>query len=473
MSYSRKVHVVRIENQKRDDQLGQKEWVIVKVLDQVAIRAPNGKEILYDVTAKNSQPYIRDDTGGGNGRGDPHNCTRSSHMTRLTDNQAPPNAPSGTQAIDTEVLDAFCVRGPNSQETLFEFPSKGATVAVTDNTGSGLAVPFSEQTTRALHVAKINATGYTVNPGTSGEQTRLTGSVNSDAPDVAPPAGSQVLDDKFMVVERVDALAFRGKNGQEYLLLIADKNATEHDTTQYEAGGKPPLNADPDVYVSVPDEGTPWIGKAPRGGDGRGINQGPLWWITGVGYEPPTVLPPPPPGFYNVTYSLQTAGPVDGGHVALEAAWLGLNPRLLLPRIDGAFTNGFTVSIGPVPLDGEVRLGIHPPSLFDLVSGTVYSLGQEVTVPNPNFADPPQNATVPVDAILTITWVGNLPPGDPGGPGLVTSVQSAYGVSGFLAVTQFYQFFDEAGSPPGPFDPDWIRQGQYGCSAASDNLFNF
>jgi hypothetical protein len=477
MAYTRKVHVVRIDL--GDAPAGsQQAWLVVKVLDQVAVRAPNGEEILYDVTAANADPYIRDDTGGGNGKGDPSNCTRSSHMARLTSSQnpPPPGSPSGTQALDVEVLDAFSVRGPNGEETAFVFPSKTEVDMVTDNTGSGLAVPYmAGQTTRALHVAKISLTGYTINQGTSGQQSITTGTVNSDAPTIGPPAGSTVIDDIFFIVERTDALAVRGPNGQEYLLLIADKNATENDITQYGADGKPPLNTDPNVYVSVPANGTPFIGKNPIDSDGvavGGINQGPLWWLTGMGTTLPTTPPPPPPGFFTITYTVQTIGDIGAGHLALEAATLPGGP--VIQRLDVVLTGNSRISLGPLALGVAVRLGVHPAGLFEMISADAHSLGENVTVPNPNGPTPPTLDTT-VSSLIQAVSVINVPDGQTFGtlgPGVhtITSALLA-GVSNLFAVPGFYSLWDGIGSAAF-YGTGWQTfGGAYGCVVASDDLY--
>jgi hypothetical protein len=262
---TRRVHLVRVKNKNNAD-----EYADVKVIDAIALRLPNGEERLYDVTAKKAVPYMKDLTGDGNDVGTPAGATRASHLVRLTGADA-------AQMLDAEILDAFALRGPNGEELAIILPAKAATPAIKDDTGNGLNVAASPDSTRALHVVKI---------------AELAAGGSTSTADAGYPSGD--ITDNFAIVLRTDALALRGPNGYESLLIIPDGAADEIDTTQYvidDNGDKaPPDNTDPNPYVRWPEAGAgPWTGKNPTASDGTappGINQGPLWWITKLSSRP-------------------------------------------------------------------------------------------------------------------------------------------------------------------------------------------
>jgi hypothetical protein len=245
---TRRIHVVRVKDPNNESQFAD-----VVVIDAIALRAANGEEQLWDVTARKAVPYIVDNTGDGETIGNLATASRVSHMKRLT------NPDDSGQFIDVEILDAFALRGPNGEERVYSLPDRAASEAVTDNTGSGLGVAAGPSTTRALHVAKISETG-------AGKST------NTDY----PPVDSDTTD-RYALVKRIDAIVFRGPNGFETAAVFPDQGADALDVTQYTVDDNgdqvPPDNTDPNVYVRWPkDTAGPWLGKQP-------IGQGPLWFI--------------------------------------------------------------------------------------------------------------------------------------------------------------------------------------------------
>jgi hypothetical protein len=245
---TRRVHVVRIKDASGNN------FVDVKVLDAIAFRGPSGAESLLDCSATNVSPYIKDTTGDGNGKGDPSDCTRVSHMKRLT------NPNDSTQFIDVEILDAASFRGPNGAEMLLFMPDADATELVVDNTGNGLDNDSGADATRALHVVRIT----------------------QDTDDNPHTTVNDASDDQFLLVKRLDAVAFRGPNGAENLLYApaSDGDDNEDDTTTYNGDGSPPDNTDPNVYAAWPtltSSSGPWLGA------GAPVSQGLLWWIMNAG----------------------------------------------------------------------------------------------------------------------------------------------------------------------------------------------
>lgn len=228
---SRSVHVVRIK-----DPGNPQNWIDIKVVDKIAYHGPNGVEYLLDTTAKNANPFIKDDTGDNNGKGDAGSCSRSSHMVKLS---------QGGMKFDAEYLDAVVFKGPNGDERLLYCPEKEAHAAVTDNTDGNLEVPPDESTTRQCHIVKVKDESNT----------------------------SQAI-----YVERVDSICYDGPNGQENLLFNPG-DGDETDTTKYGDNQTPPDNADPNIYVAWGASGSssgsagPWVGAS------NPVKMGPLWWI--------------------------------------------------------------------------------------------------------------------------------------------------------------------------------------------------
>lgn len=230
---TRSVHVVRIK-----DKSNAQNWIDVKVIDKQSYRGPNGVDDLLDVTAKKSAPYIKDETGHNNGKGDPGSCTRVSHMVTVT---------KGGMTFDAEYLDAVVFRGPNGQERLLYCPEKESHAAVIDKTDGNLAVPADSRTTRQCHIARISKDEDKDNP-------------------------------KALYAERVDMIAYDGVGGKQNL-LFGPGDGDETDTTKYGDNKTPPDNTDPNIYVAWGASGAskgsagPWVGAS------NPIKMGPLWWI--------------------------------------------------------------------------------------------------------------------------------------------------------------------------------------------------
>lgn len=295
MANTRRIHLVRVTQGGGSGASGAP-WADIVVCDSVAVRGENGQETLYDVTATKANPFIKDDTGDGNEAGDKTNCSRSSHMVRLT------SVTDSTQMFDAEVLDAFSVRGPNGQETTFILPSAKKNDAVKDNTGLGLDVAASSSTTRANHIAKISE--VTSGPGATGA---TGGSTNTDYPPVDPNTS-----DRYVAVTRMDAINFKGPNGEELTLVVPDPDdKTANDTTQYNSDGSPPNNTDPNHYLFWPQNSSgPWLGANPTASDGSSggtVDQGPLWWIKRLGQATPQPGPTRP---FNVHLHLDLGAPI-------------------------------------------------------------------------------------------------------------------------------------------------------------------
>jgi hypothetical protein len=341
---TRRVHLVRVKNKNNEG-----EYADVKVIDAVALRLPNGEERLYDVTAKNAVPYMKDKTGDGNDIGTPSGASRASHLARLK------GSDDDSQMLDVEILDAFALRGPNGEQLVISLPaSKATTVAIKDDTGSGLKVAVTAQSTRALHVVKI---------------AELAAGGSTSTADQDYPSGD--ITDNYAIVLRLDALALHGPNGYESL-LITDSAADEIDTTQYvtdDNGDKaPPDNADPNPYVRWPDasEG-PWIRKNPSASDGTmpaGISQGPLWWITKLSGRPAVLalsfsgFNNAPTGFGFLT-SCQLVTPDGTAHPLfsnINSIGTGNSANLKLPAA-AVFTADPVYSFGPIAQNQQPGLG--------------------------------------------------------------------------------------------------------------------
>ena len=291
MSTTRRTHVVRIPVAGDAGYIASGgAWIDVEVLDAIGLETSDGDEELfevmqvsdadettennntagsggqqrvYDCTAANAVPLIVDNTGDGNGKS-PTNPTRSSHMKRLASD---PTNPDSGQYLDAEILDGFVLKGPNGSELLLYMPDKAAVPAVVDPTGNDLTVAAGANTTRSLHVEKVIDKVTTI----------VNGSITSVADDPT----------KFILVEKTDAIAFKGPNGEEFLVYApnnADTDTTDNnDTTQYVVDpwthtSVPPPNTDPNHYIAFPtNTGGPFLGKKSP------VSQGLLWWIKAAG----------------------------------------------------------------------------------------------------------------------------------------------------------------------------------------------
>lgn len=237
-SFTRRTHIVRVPQDKKDLE---NNYVDVEVLDALAFKGPMGEELVLNFKKGNISVWRDDNTGGGNEK---HQATptRRSHMERKK---------HGTNVLDVEVLDAISFRGKMGEEYILNLPSKKSSkFSTNDQSDGGL-------NTRRTHREKISE-GFKANPT------------------------------EYVKVIRTDQVAFRTIMGKEMIIKMPsgdDPNGGEpgrastyisspkgYDPTN-DDGPKPPLNTDPNIYVSWPkDTGGPWVG------DDR-ISQGMLWWI--------------------------------------------------------------------------------------------------------------------------------------------------------------------------------------------------
>lgn len=242
---TRRTHIVRISP---DDPPGDA-YIDVEVLDAIAFRADNGKEMVLSFDAQKATPYIVDDTGGNHGT-TPSKATRRSHMKRIT-NKADP-----THRLDVEILDAVSFRDERGEEWILDMNSTNGDPGVFNTTtGQG-----TSKATRRTHTEKIAVPFGEKNPT------------------------------NYIKVERCDAMAFRTVNGKEMIIkcpsnddpLSSDPRADTHISSPEgydpakEDGPKPPVNKDPNVYAAL----VKGFDAFPLGDDL--VSQGPLWWIRKV-----------------------------------------------------------------------------------------------------------------------------------------------------------------------------------------------
>ena len=378
MSITRRTHVVRIALNGADGYIASGgPWVDVEVLDAIGLETPDGDEELfevmqvsdadettennntagsggqqrvYDCTAANATPTIIDNTGDGNAVTAIF-PTRSSHMKRLT------NADIPGYFLDAEILDALVLKGPQGSELLLYMPFKAATAAVVDPTGNNLEVPVGPKTTRSVHIEQIYDQVTTI---TNGAPVNTVNKANT------------------ILVEKTDAIAFKGPNGEEFLLYApnnADNDPTDNnDTTQYVIDpwtnqSVPPPNNDPNNYIVFPSavetSAGPWLGvKTP-------INQGLLWWIKAAGET--ITKTTYPPGTYSISVTINIEN--------FNSFPIGMRYFLILKAGDGtedvATFIGTGESGGPglgVPFDGTFTLSLGDvtgaPFLYFAIDGS-------------------------------------------------------------------------------------------------------
>lgn len=240
---TRRTHVVRI----MDKTEGGGSYVDVEVLDAISFKDERGKEMILNMPQANVVAYIKDDTGGNNGR-EPSNPTRLSHMKRIVGDDP-------QQRFDVEVLDIASFRDVSGQEWILDMNSVNGEPSVfntTDRAGDSKA-------TRRVHTETISS--------------NLLQKPTSD----------------FLTVERCDTIAFRTVLGKELIikcpsnddLLSSDPRAPTSITSPpgYDPtnpnGPTPPDNTDSNQYVKFIKGGGPFTGKTK-------ISQGPFWWIRNV-----------------------------------------------------------------------------------------------------------------------------------------------------------------------------------------------
>jgi hypothetical protein len=330
MAQSRSVHVVRIF-----DPNNKKIWIDVKIIDKVSFKSPSNpaqehsgtKEItpftggpnvfeqMIDLT--NPVPYIKDNSGDNNGTGDPNNCTRVSHMVRVT------NPDDASQFLDIEICDGVAFATTEGQQEVLLFPASNATARVVDGTpdSAGLENDPGIDATRLEHIVEIAAT----KDGTSTSTDLATDPQGLDTENMETPP-------MVTLVQRTDAMAFKAPNGLEFVIAFDPKTKEEDneiDTTRYlpdPVTGDltvPPENTDPNPYIIFPPDpktkdksGGPWLGTK------LSVKPGPLWW--------PIRINTPPGPFYWYIPKFQ---PLDWSYFATAPEDYGSWPS---PGISGA-----------------------------------------------------------------------------------------------------------------------------------------
>jgi hypothetical protein len=223
MAATRNVHVVRIKDP--DDE---KNYVDVKVYDQIAYLGPNGQEMVIDTDAKKAIPNVTDNTGDGNAI-ENADATRLSHMERFT------NKNDTDQYLDLEILDTVAFTSPNRKQGVLHMPSSKASWIVRDDANIGFG------------------------GGSGGSRFGHTEKVTDKNSKVA----KEDEQDDFTGIVVTDAIAYENENGQRSVLVLP--NVQENDTTEYTTDDTtgnqdvPPDNTDPSPYV-----------KFPQGDDGNG-----------------------------------------------------------------------------------------------------------------------------------------------------------------------------------------------------------
>jgi hypothetical protein len=294
---TRTIHVVRITNPQTSSL-----FLDVAVLDKIAFQRGDGTEVVYDVSPTNVVPYIKDPTGDLGDVGDPNDCSRVSHLKRITygvgkngDAYAGNESNRPNYMFDAEVLDAFTLRTTRSMssedEESFIIPVDKAVITVTDNTGNGLD-DSPNSPTRAAHISELD--------------------VNSTPSDEGGTTGNP--DGLCIIIQKTDAIAVQSTNGIEALLYMPWSGADINDITQYDDNGDPPENADPNPYIVWPMGSVgPWTGNggvdtnAPDPDFCPVVDQGPLWWIKNANpgpqwwmirqdFEVTSITPPNPVG---------------------------------------------------------------------------------------------------------------------------------------------------------------------------------
>jgi hypothetical protein len=128
-------------------------------------------------------------------------ATRRSHIVRVYDDSS--GEVNKSAYIDVEVLDAISFKIARGEEVILNFPSKKASPFIVDDTGNGLAKqPNSSTATRRSHVEHIK--------GENGE----------------------------LLVEVLDAIAFKDKRGEEWVLKMPAKKASPFNATKGTGSGE-------------------------------------------------------------------------------------------------------------------------------------------------------------------------------------------------------------------------------------------
>jgi hypothetical protein len=259
MTFTRRTHIVRIPDPDNADSkdASSGNYIDVEVLDAIAFRIENNKEVVLNLDPTKSDPYIVDDTGGGHDR---VGTTSRSHMTRVSSDD-------GTASLDIEVADCWAARDQNGNEWILDMqPGSNGKSAfnISDQTGD----PTS---TRRQHNEIISMP--------SGQK--------------KDDAGSS-----YITSVRTDTIAFRKLNGNEVIIYCPSCDDENAENVQF---GRASTFTTPDKYdpsdtsdnavvpPTLKDSGDShnYVNFV-KGDDGssksiflqdKKIDMGPFWWI--------------------------------------------------------------------------------------------------------------------------------------------------------------------------------------------------
>lgn len=258
----------------------------IEVLDAIAFREANGKEVVINMPISKVQPHIVDAVGDGLDKA-PAAPTRRTHVKRIT------SASDPTQFFDVEVLDAAAMNDIRGGEWTLVMPAESAVPFDTTDGGAG------SNTTRRTHLEKVSSDPSVKNPVT------------------------------YVTVERCDMIAFRKVNGEEVILKMPsgdDPNNSDapRADTFVTPKGYDPTDASSPTPPNLADSGDAhfYVKLLPDGdlntGDAK-ISQGPFWWIRKIGssavvfvevsYNCSSNLGPPPRPSIKIVNMPYTAGP--------------------------------------------------------------------------------------------------------------------------------------------------------------------
>lgn len=255
---TRRTHIVRIPMDDPPVAQGAKpgQYIDIEVLDAIAFRKDNGKEVILNMDQAKAVPFIIDHTGGDNGK-QPSDPTQLTHMQRIKGKQ------DATQQLDVEVMDCIAYRDQNGEEWVLDMQNgsgDGADVFdITDSSGDPSA-------TRRVH-----------------DET------------VSDPFGKAKADanKSYITVQRNDNIAFRKVNGEEVIFSAQscdDKNSqgvnfSRASTFSTPQGYDPTDDSDSAIAPpSLSDIGDKHVYASVVKGSGfltddAKIAQGPFWWI--------------------------------------------------------------------------------------------------------------------------------------------------------------------------------------------------
>lgn len=255
-SFTRRTHIVRIFQDPAVTSGSTGPYIDVEVLDAIAFREANGKEVILSLAATNSDPLIVDNTGAGNDRQPDSKATSRSHMRRITSTDDP------AQQLDVEVIDVMAFRDANGAEWILDMQPNSADADATpvfDTTGD----TGGTDATRRVHDEVITDPLGTKDP--------------------APGT--------YLTSQRCDAIAFRSLLGREVILSCPsndDPNSSDaRASTFLTPQGYDPTDDTTDAivppgltdsgdkrnYVAFVDGATDFKTDAAK------IAMGPFWWV--------------------------------------------------------------------------------------------------------------------------------------------------------------------------------------------------